>query len=114
MKIFYSPHRKFHHDNGSFITRNLLLHHLKVPKLDFTADLPFMKKHTVPIPLQGMSKLPPLGKWSIASSALLLTLGQYPGTAQTVNGATGATPAATQPAAPDIAKELDAMRKRIE
>jgi hypothetical protein len=73
-----------------------------------------MKKHTIPIPLQGMSKLPPLGKWSIASSALLLTLGQYPCAAQTVNGTTGDSPAATQPAATDIAKELDAMRKRIE
>ena len=73
-----------------------------------------MNKHTIPIPLQGTSKLLPLGKWGVASSALLLALGQNPCLAQTVTAPPGQTPAATQQAAPDVASELDAMKKRIE
>lgn len=70
-----------------------------------------MNKHTIPIPLQGTSKLLPLGKWGVVSSALLLALGQNPCLAQT---ATAPTPTATQGASTDVASELDAMKKRIE
>jgi hypothetical protein len=73
-----------------------------------------MNKHTIPIPLQGTSKLLPLGKWGVVSSALLLAIGQNPCLAQTVTAPPGQTPAATQQATPDVASELDAMKKRIE
>src|SRR5579863_2480362 len=114
MKNFYDPHRNIHPVTGSFIIKNLLLHHLRISTLDFTADSPLMTKHTIPIPLLDTSQRSSLGKWRIASCALVLTLGQYPCFAQAGNEAPAQTASAAQPAAPDVAKELDAMKKRIE
>src|ERR1700722_2289322 len=114
MKNFYRAYRKLLHVRGCFLIENLLLHHFKIHKLDITADSPLMNKHTIPIPLQGTSKLLPLGKWGVVSSALLLALGENPVPHQTVTAPPGQTPAATQQATPDVASELDAMKKRIE
>src|ERR1700689_2999079 len=73
-----------------------------------------MTNHTIPIPLLDTSQPSPLGKWRIASCALVLTLGQMTCFAQ--NGSeVPAQPASAAQAAPtDVAKELDAMKKRIE
>ena len=54
-----------------------------------------------------------LGKLSMASCALVLTLGQTPCFAQTAD-APAPQAAIAQQSSPDVAKELDAMKKRIE
>jgi len=114
MKIFYSSYRNIHHDTSGLIIKNLLLNHFKISTLDFTADSPLMTKHTTPIPIPGTSRRSSLGKWRIASCALVLTLGPITCFAQAGSEAP-AQPASAAPAAsPDVAKELDAMKKRIE
>ena len=119
MKIFYGTYRNIHQGIGDLIIKNLLLHHVQIHKLDFTADSPLMKKHSIPIPLPGTSKGSPLGKWRIVPCALVLTLGQVICLAQTAGEApaqpatASATPA-SQTNATDVVKELDAMKKRIE
>src|SRR5580704_7867900 len=114
MKIFYGPHRNIHHLNSSLFIENLLLHHVWISTLDFTADSPFMTQHTIPIPLQDTSQRSSLNKWRIASCALVLTLGQITCFAQAGSDAPAQPAGAAQPAAPDVARELDAMKKRIE
>ena len=88
-----------------------------ISKLDFTADSPLMTKHTIPIPLLDTSQRSSLGKWRIASCALVLTLGQHVCFAQAGSEAPAqpASTTGTGNAAPtDVVKELDAMKKRIE
>jgi hypothetical protein len=115
MKIFYGTYRNIHHGIGDLIIKNLLLHHVKIHKLDFTADSPLMTKHTIPIPLLDTSQRSSLGnKWRIASCALVLTLGPITCFAQTGSEAAAQPATVSQPASPDVAKELDAMKKRIE
>jgi hypothetical protein len=38
MKIFYSAYRNIHQGTSYFLIKNLLLHHFRIHKLDFTAD----------------------------------------------------------------------------
>src|SRR5580692_6314073 len=114
MKIFYGTHRNIHHDVSDLIIENLLLHHVWISTLDFTADSPLMTKHTIPIPLLDTSQRSSLGKWRIASCALVLTLGPITCFAQTGSEASAQPATVSQPASPDVAKELDAMKKRIE
>lgn len=72
-----------------------------------------MRKHSIPIPLLDTSGRSSLGKWRIASCALVLTLGQQICVAQSVGQP--AQPASTaQTVSPDVIKELDAMKQRIE
>ena len=78
-----------------------------------------MRQYTSPPNLQGtlkhtMSAQIGLGKWSIASCALVLTLGQTPCFAQAAGDAPAPQAAVAQQSSPDVAKELDAMKKRIE
>src|SRR5580704_16624238 len=115
MKIFYDPYRNIHHDHGDLITKNLLLHHIWINTLDITADLPLMNKHTIPKPLQDTSQRSSLGKWRIASCALVLTLGPITCFGQAGSEvSTPPTTASSQSVTPDVVKELDAMKKRIE
>src|SRR5580704_19767734 len=115
MKIFYGTYRNIHHGMSGLIIKNLLLHHVTISTLDFTADSPLMTKHTIPIPLLDTSQRSSLGnKWRIASCALVLTLGPITCFAQSGSEATAQPATVSQPAAPDVAKELDAMKKRIE
>jgi hypothetical protein len=116
MKIFYLAHRNKRHDARAFFIGNLLLHHFRVNTLDFTADSPSMTKNTIPIPFLDTSQRWSLSKWRIASCALVLTLGQITCFAQS-GSEVPAQPASGAPAAaaaPDVAKELEAMKKRIE
>jgi len=55
-----------------------------------------------------------LGKLGIASTALVLTLGQSPCFAQAAGDSPPAPAATSQQGTTDVAKELDAMKKRIE
>src|SRR5580692_1310687 len=114
MKIFYGTHRNIHHDVSDLIMENLLLHHIGISTLDFTADLPLMTKHTIPIPLLDTSQRSSLGKWRIASCALVLTLGPITCFAQAGSEVSTPPTTASQSVTPDVVKELDAMKKRIE
>src|ERR1700722_19151086 len=108
MKIFYGTYRNIHHATWCLIIKNLLLHHVQIHKLDFTADSPLMTKHTIPIPLLDTSQRSSLGnKWRIASCALALTLGSTTCFAQAGSEAAAQPATASQPASPDVAKELD-------
>ncbi len=73
-----------------------------------------MTQHTIPIPLLDTSQRWSLGKWRIASCALVLTLGQMTGFAQTGTEVPAQPAGAAQAAPTEVAKELDAMKKRIE
>src|ERR1700685_4306429 len=73
-----------------------------------------MRQHTIPPPLQGISKRISLGRLSMASCALVLTLGQTPCFAQAAGDAPAPQTATAQQGSPDVVKELDAMKKRIE
>src|SRR5580698_9928815 len=74
-----------------------------------------MRQYTTPPNLQGTLKHTSLGKLSIASCALVLALGQTPCFAQAAGDAPAPQAAmAQQQGTPDVAKELDAMKKRIE
>ena len=73
-----------------------------------------MTKHTIPIPLLDTSQRSSLGKRRIVSCALVLTLGQMTCFAQAGSEVPAQPATASQPASPDVAKELDAMKKRIE
>src|SRR5579862_5089081 len=81
-----------------------------------------MSHHTLPLKLQGTSKQTlsrqiALGRLSVASCALVLTLGQSLCFAQAAPAREDAPnpPAVTsQQGAPDVVKELDAMKRRIE
>src|SRR5580700_1715975 len=73
-----------------------------------------MRQYTIPPNLQGTLKHASLGKLSIASCALVLTLGQTPCFAQAAGDTPAPQAAVAQQSSPDVAKELDAMKKRIE
>jgi hypothetical protein len=73
-----------------------------------------MTKHTIPKPLLGTSRRWSLGKWRIVSCALVFTLGPMTCFAQTGSVASAPPAPASSAASTDLAKELDAMKKRIE
>jgi hypothetical protein len=73
-----------------------------------------MTKHTIPIPLLDTSQRSSLGKWRIASCALVLTLGPITCFAQTGSEVSAQPASVATAATPDFMKELDAMKKRIE
>lgn len=73
-----------------------------------------MRKHTIPIPLPDTSGRSSLDKWRIASCALVLTLGPQLCVAQSANEVPAQPAGAQQTASPDVIKELDAMKQRIE
>jgi Putative beta-barrel porin-2, OmpL-like. bbp2 len=78
-----------------------------------------MRQHTIPLPLQGTSKQALLKnnmlcKLSLASCVLVLASGQTLCFGQTAGDNSTAPAATAQPSTPDVAKELDAMKKRIE
>jgi hypothetical protein len=82
--------------------------------LDFTADSPLMTKHTIPIHLLEISQRSSLGKWRIASCALVLALAQITCFAQAGSEASAQPAPAAQPASPEAARQLDAIQKHIE
>jgi hypothetical protein len=73
-----------------------------------------MNKHTIPIPLLDTSQRWALDRWKIATCALVLTLGQHTLLAQNSSSAQTQPAPSAQTATPDVAQELDAMKKRIE
>jgi len=73
-----------------------------------------MTKHTIPIPHLDTSQRSSLGKWRIASCALVLTLGPITCFGQAGSEVSTPPTTASQTVTPDVVKELDAMKKRIE
>jgi hypothetical protein len=73
-----------------------------------------MTKPTTPIHLLDTSQRSSLGKWRIASCALVLTFGQVNCFAQAGSEAPAQPAGTAQPGSPDASKQLDAIQKHIE